>query len=62
MVIVTHELESIFAIATTSVFLDVKSRTMTAIGPPKELRDHSPDPAVRDFLNRGVVPPEGGAS
>jgi phospholipid/cholesterol/gamma-HCH transport system ATP-binding protein len=53
IVIVTHELASIFDIATTSVFLDVESRTMTALGPPKELRDHSPDPAVRAFLNRG---------
>ena len=56
VVIVTHELASIFDIATTSVFLDVNSRTMTALGPPKELRDHSPDSAVREFLNRGVVP------
>lgn len=53
IVIVTHELASIFDIATTSVFLDVESRTMTALGSPKELRDHSPDPAVRAFLNRG---------
>jgi phospholipid/cholesterol/gamma-HCH transport system ATP-binding protein len=59
VVIVTHELASIFDIASTSVFLDVNTRTMTALGPPKELRDHSPDPAVREFLNRGVVP--GGA-
>lgn len=58
VVIVTHELASIFDIATTSVFLDVTSRTMTAMGPPKDLRDHSPDPAVREFLNRGVLPPE----
>jgi phospholipid/cholesterol/gamma-HCH transport system ATP-binding protein len=56
VVIVTHELDSIFEIATTSVFLDAKSRTMTALGPPLELRDHSPDPAVREFLNRGVDP------
>jgi len=55
IVIVTHELASIFDIATTSVFLDVESRTMTALGPPTDLRDHSPDPAVRAFLNRGVT-------
>jgi phospholipid/cholesterol/gamma-HCH transport system ATP-binding protein len=55
VVIVTHELASIFDIASTSVFLDVNTRTMTALGPPKELRDHSPDPSVREFLNRGVV-------
>ena len=56
VVIVTHELASIFDIATTSVFLDVNTRTMTALGPPAELRDHADDPAVREFLNRGVVP------
>jgi phospholipid/cholesterol/gamma-HCH transport system ATP-binding protein len=56
VVIVTHELASIFDIASTSVFLDVKSRTMTAFGNPNELRDHSTDPAVREFLNRGVTP------
>jgi len=55
IVIVTHELASIFDIATTSVFLDVESRTMTALGPPTDLRDHSPAPAVRAFLNRGVA-------
>jgi phospholipid/cholesterol/gamma-HCH transport system ATP-binding protein len=56
VVIVTHELASIFDIATTSVFLDVNTRTMTALGHPADLRDHSDDPAVREFLNRGVVP------
>ena len=56
VVMVTHELTSIFDIATTSIFLDVESRTMTAMGPPKELRDHSEDPEVREFLNRGVLP------
>lgn len=62
VVMVTHELASIFDIATTSIFLDVESQTMTAMGPPKELRDHSEDPEVREFLNRGVVLPEGMSS
>jgi phospholipid/cholesterol/gamma-HCH transport system ATP-binding protein len=52
-VVVTHELASIFAIATNSIFLDVNTRTATAAGPPAELRDHSDDPAVREFLRRG---------
>jgi phospholipid/cholesterol/gamma-HCH transport system ATP-binding protein len=52
-VVVTHELASIFAIATKSIFLDTKTRTATAVGPPAELRDHSQDPAVRAFLRRG---------
>jgi phospholipid/cholesterol/gamma-HCH transport system ATP-binding protein len=53
MVIVTHELDSIFAIADRSLFLDPESHTMLAIGPPAELRDHSPEPKIRRFLNRG---------
>lgn len=53
VVIVTHELPSIFAIATNSVFLDSESRTMLDAGPPIELRDHSEHAVVRQFLNRG---------
>jgi len=53
MVIVTHELDSIFAIADRSVFLDPDTHTMLAVGPPAELRDHSPDSKIRQFLNRG---------
>jgi phospholipid/cholesterol/gamma-HCH transport system ATP-binding protein len=52
-VVVTHELQSIFAIADGSVFLDAEARTMTASGDPKWLRDHSDVPKVRSFLNRG---------
>jgi phospholipid/cholesterol/gamma-HCH transport system ATP-binding protein len=52
VVVVTHELASIFAIATNSVFLDVETRTMTALGSPKELL-HSGSASVRRFLNRG---------
>jgi phospholipid/cholesterol/gamma-HCH transport system ATP-binding protein len=53
MVIVTHELDSIFAVADRSVYLDPDTHTMLAIGPPAELRDNSPDPKIRQFLNRG---------
>jgi phospholipid/cholesterol/gamma-HCH transport system ATP-binding protein len=52
VVVVTHELASIFAIATNSVFLDVETRTMTALGPPRELL-HSENANVRRFLTRG---------
>jgi len=51
--VVTHELASIFAIGNNSVFLDAETRTMTAGGDPKKLRDESPDPRVRSFLTRG---------
>lgn len=53
IVVVTHELASIFAIGTNSVYLDVEERTMTASGDPKKLRDDSPNPRVHTFLRRG---------
>jgi phospholipid/cholesterol/gamma-HCH transport system ATP-binding protein len=53
IVIVTHELASIFAVAKNSIFLDTATRTQGAIGNPTELRDHSENPAVRLFLRRG---------
>lgn len=56
IVIVTHELASIFGIADTALFLDPATHMQGALGPPKHLRDHSPNPAVRLFLNRGETP------
>src|SRR6266850_3833595 len=53
IVVVTHELPSIFKIADASVFLDAESRTMIATGSPRELLAHSTDPRVREFLTRG---------
>jgi phospholipid/cholesterol/gamma-HCH transport system ATP-binding protein len=54
MVVVTHDLASIFAIADDSIFLDAESRTILASGPPEHLRDHGEVAHVRAFLNRGV--------
>jgi phospholipid/cholesterol/gamma-HCH transport system ATP-binding protein len=53
VVVVTHELASIFTIGNNSVFLDTETRTMIAGGDPKELLAHSADPKVRRFLTRG---------
>jgi phospholipid/cholesterol/gamma-HCH transport system ATP-binding protein len=53
MVVVTHELASIFAIGSNSVFLDVSKRTMTATGNPNTLLAETQDPALRQFLTRG---------
>ncbi|HTY65137.1 MAG TPA: ATP-binding cassette domain-containing protein [Alphaproteobacteria bacterium] len=53
VVIVTHELASIFAIGTNSVFLDPDTKTMIAQGDPKKLLAESKDPKVRKFLTRG---------
>lgn len=53
VVVVTHELASIFAIGNNSVFLDPETRTMIAGGDPKKLLTDAPDPKVREFLTRG---------
>jgi phospholipid/cholesterol/gamma-HCH transport system ATP-binding protein len=53
VVVVTHELASIFTIGNNSVFLDTESRTMIAGGDPKELLAHPPNPTVHRFLTRG---------
>ncbi len=53
VVVVTHELASIFAIGTNSVFLDPETRTMIAGGHPKKLLEECQDPKVHSFLTRG---------
>lgn len=51
-VVVTHELPSIFAIATRAIMLDQEIRGILAIGTPAELRDHPPHDKVRRFFRR----------
>ncbi len=58
VVIVTHELASIFAIGNNSVFLDPVTKTQLATGNPIELRDHHPNFEVRNFLRRGEAEDE----
>jgi len=53
VVVVTHELASIFAIGNNSVFLDPETKTMIASGDPNRLLEESTDPKVRNFLTRG---------
>ena len=53
VVMVTHELPSIFAIANNSVFLDPETKSQLATGDPHELLAHPPDPKVETFLTRG---------
>lgn len=52
IVVVTHDLDSIFRIADRALFLDIDKKTMTALGPPAELRDNPPNPQVHQFLTR----------
>ncbi len=53
IVVVTHELASIFAIGNNSIFLDPDTRTMIASGDPHRLLVECEDPKVRTFLSRG---------
>jgi phospholipid/cholesterol/gamma-HCH transport system ATP-binding protein len=53
IVVVTHELASIFAVGTNSIFLDADSKTMIAGGNPKKLLADCDHPAVIRFLTRG---------
>ena len=57
IVIVTHELASIFAVADRAVFLDAGERTMTALGRPRDLLEHPPNEKVGRFLRRGATQP-----
>ena len=52
MVIVTHELQSIFAVAQRIIMLDKRARGIIAEGDPKYLRDHSQNQFVKQFFNR----------
>ncbi len=53
IVIVSHELDSIFDTADRVIMLDRASKGIIAEGKPRDLADHSDDPRVREFLNRG---------
>ena len=53
VVMVIHELPSIFAIGNNSVFLDTATKTQIALGDPRRLRDECDNPTVRAFLSRG---------
>jgi phospholipid/cholesterol/gamma-HCH transport system ATP-binding protein len=53
VVVVTHELASIFSIGNNSVFLDAETKTMIASGNPVKLLEESRDPKVHRFLTRG---------
>ena len=54
VVMVTHEIASVFAVADRALFLDESEKTMTAIGPPRQLLEAGPR-TVREFLRRGQM-------
>lgn len=51
MVIVTHELRSIFSVAQRVIMLDKQTRGIIAEGDPRDLRDNSTNRLVKDFFN-----------
>ncbi|MDA0739252.1 MAG: ATP-binding cassette domain-containing protein [Nitrospirae bacterium] len=55
IVVVTHELASIFAIGNNSVFLDADTKTMLASGPPHAMLADCGIPVIQQFLRRGEV-------
>jgi phospholipid/cholesterol/gamma-HCH transport system ATP-binding protein len=57
VVVVTHELDSIFTIADDSVYLDAESKTMIAHGSPRDLVHNAESAKVRTFLQRGEARP-----
>jgi len=59
-VIVTHELNSIYAIADRVIMLDARTRGIIAEGIPANLRDTSTNPWVRRFFNREPDPDQPG--
>ena len=60
VVMVTHEIDSVFAVADRVLFLDEMEKTMTALDAPQALLHHGP-PRVRSFLQRGRDDPAPGA-
>ena len=52
MVIVTHELDSIFSVADRVIILDKESKGIIAEGDPRYLKEHSKNEWVKKFLNR----------
>lgn len=57
MVVVSHELASIFSIADRVIMLDREEQGIIAEGSPRSLATESRDPRVREFLRRGDLPP-----
>ena len=54
IVVVTHDLQSIFTIATNSIFLDEEIKTIRASGPPEDILATSKDDKIIRFLTRGT--------
>ncbi len=62
VVVITHELASIFTIGNNSIFLDTETKTMIASGNPKSLLEECTNATVRRFLTRGASEPQAKAT
>ena len=56
VVVVTHELPSIFAIGTNGIFMDAARKTIVAHGSPHRILEECDDQMVKQFLTRGEHP------
>lgn len=54
IIMVSHELASIFNVADDAIFLDTEEKTIIAAGPPQKLLEESTEPRVRNFLTRNI--------
>ncbi len=59
IVIVTHELQSILAVADRVIMLDKDEKRILAEGRPWDLKENSTDPRVVDFFNRSPARDKG---
>jgi phospholipid/cholesterol/gamma-HCH transport system ATP-binding protein len=55
VIMVSHELSSLFGICDDGVFLDAETRTAIARGAPRVLRDECTHPTVQAFMHRGSI-------
>jgi phospholipid/cholesterol/gamma-HCH transport system ATP-binding protein len=55
VIMVSHELPSLFGICDDGVFLDAETRTAIARGAPNVLRDECTHPTVQAFMHRGSI-------
>ena len=53
IVVVTHDLDSLFLIGTDAIYLDPRTKTISAHGSPRQILAETNDPVLRSFLTRG---------
>jgi len=60
VILVSHELPSLFAICDDGVFLDAEAKTAIGHGAPRDLRDSSEHSTIQAFMRRSdaIVQPE----